>query len=176
MEKDCTKCGVSKSLDKFRKHKNGKFGRNSECKECQAIREKKYKDSHKKQISEYNIKWNEANREYTREYAKSYSKQRYQTDPIYRFKSNMRTHLNVRLKNYLKNKKGKTLDYIGCDWKTYINHLESQFTSKMTWDNYGKYWEVDHILPLSKGGSFHYTNCQPLTITENRSKYNKILY
>ena len=30
------------------------------------IREKKYKDSHKKQISEYNLKWNEANREYTR--------------------------------------------------------------------------------------------------------------
>ena len=114
MKKDCTKCGVSQSLDKFGKHKNGKFGRNSECKKCQAIREKKYKDSHKKQISEYNLKWNEANREYTREYAKSYSKQRYQTDPIYRFKAIC--YING-LKNYLKNKKGKTrmADCISCD-------------------------------------------------------------
>ena len=75
----------------------------------------------------------------------------------------MRSHINVRLKNYLKNKKGKTLDYIGCNWETYIDHLESQFTDKMNWENYGDVWEVDHILPISKGGTFHYTNTQPLT-------------
>jgi len=26
-------------------------------------------------------------------------------------------------------------------------HLESQFTSNMSWDNYGTYWVVDHIIP-----------------------------
>lgn len=26
-------------------------------------------------------------------------------------------------------------------------HLESQFTSEMNWDNYGTYWEIDHIIP-----------------------------
>jgi 5-methylcytosine-specific restriction endonuclease McrA len=45
----------------------------------------------------------------------------------------------------------------------------------MNWDNYGVDWEVDHIHPLSKGGSFHYTNTQPLTIEENRSKGDKLL-
>ena len=44
----------------------------------------------------------------------------------------------------------------------------------MNWGNYGTYWEIDHTFPLSKGGSFHYTNTQPLTIEENRSKGNKI--
>ena len=173
MEKNCTKCGVSKSLDKFGKHKNGKLGRNSECKECQALREKLYKDNHKSVIKEYNAKWKEENREYTREYAKKYSKVKYKTDPIYRFKSNMRTHLNVRLKGFLKRKEGKTLNYIGCDWETFITHLESQFDEKMTWENYGKYWELDHIKPLSKGGTFHFKNTQPLPVIENRRKYNK---
>ena len=26
-------------------------------------------------------------------------------------------------------------------------HLESQFTPEMSWDNYGSYWEIDHIIP-----------------------------
>ena len=43
----------------------------------------------------------------------------------------------------------------------------------MSWENYGIYWEIDHIKPLSKGGSFHYKNTQPLTIPANRSKSNK---
>ena len=174
MEKTCTKCGLSKPLDLFGKHKNGKLGRNSECKKCQAKRNYEYQSSRKEQIKEYNAKWNEANREKTRTYAREYSKHKYATDPIYRFKSNTRTHINVRLRNYLKTKKGKTLDYIGCDWETFINHIQSQFTKDMSWDNYGNYWELDHIIPLSKGGDFHYTNTQPLTVTENRSKYNRV--
>jgi 5-methylcytosine-specific restriction endonuclease McrA len=45
----------------------------------------------------------------------------------------------------------------------------------MNWDNYGKIWEVDHIYPTSKGGSFHYMNTQPLLISENRKKSNKLI-
>jgi len=29
-------------------------------------------------------------------------------------------------------------------------HLEKQFTKKMSWDNYGRYWHVDHRIPKSK--------------------------
>ena len=173
MEKNCTKCGVSKSLEKFGKHKKGIHGKNAECKQCQAKREKKYKDARKEHTKEYNLQYKTENREYTLKYATEYAKMKYNTDPIYRFKSNMRTHINVRLKNFLKKKKGKTLDYIGCDWQTFINHLESQFKSEMSWDNYGRYWELDHIKPLSKGGTFHFKNTQPLTVAENRYKSNK---
>jgi 5-methylcytosine-specific restriction endonuclease McrA len=46
----------------------------------------------------------------------------------------------------------------------------------MSWDNYGRdgYWEIYHIMPISKGGSFHYTNTQPLSITENQKKGNRL--
>lgn len=35
-------------------------------------------------------------------------------------------------------------------------------------------YEVDHIIPISKGGLHHQDNLQYLTITENRSKSNKL--
>lgn len=175
MDKECTKCRVSKPLEEFGKHKNGLLGRNSECKVCQAKREKVYKTENSQTIKEYNKKYKTQNKKYITEYNKKYLKERYKDDPIYRFTCNIRTHINVRLKNFLKSKNGSTLKYLGCNWDTFIKHIESQFTHGMNWENYGKnkYWEIDHIKPLSKGGSFHYTNCQPLPIDENRSKSNK---
>jgi 5-methylcytosine-specific restriction endonuclease McrA len=41
--------------------------------------------------------------------------------------------------------------------------------------NCPKGYEVDHIIPISKGGLHDISNLQYLTITENRRKNNKIL-
>tara|TARA_S200002703_G_scaffold56154_2_gene48757 strand:- start:43 stop:591 length:549 start_codon:yes stop_codon:yes gene_type:complete len=41
--------------------------------------------------------------------------------------------------------------------------------------NCPKGYEVDHIIPISKGGKHHPDNLQYLTIEENRRKANKIL-
>lgn len=46
-------------------------------------------------------------------------------------------------------------DKAGQHWETLVpytlqdlrQHLESQFTPLMSWDNYGSYWEIDHIIP-----------------------------
>lgn len=35
-------------------------------------------------------------------------------------------------------------------------------------------YEVDHKIPISKGGKHHFNNLQILTRTENRKKYNKL--
>jgi len=65
-----------------------------------------------------------------------------------------------------------------------VNHLENQFNEKMGWDNYGSYWQIDHIKPQSL---FKYNsvedqefkecwalkNLQPLEKTENNIKNNK---
>jgi hypothetical protein len=49
----------------------------------------------------------------------------------------------------------------------------------MSWENYGKVWEIDHIMPcaifdLTKADHqkrcFHFSNTQPLLIHVNRSK------
>lgn len=72
------------------------------------------------------------------------------------------------------------VDLIGCDIKTFKNHLESKFTSGMTWDNYGANgWQIDHIIPVSSFNlsdpeqqlkAFHYTNTQPLWWIDNVRK------
>lgn len=41
--------------------------------------------------------------------------------------------------------------------------------------NCPKGYEVDHIIPISKGGLHSIENLQYLTITENRRKSNKII-
>lgn len=94
--------------------------------------------------------------------------------------------LRNRLKNAIMNnfKKGKTIELLGCSIQEVKIYLEQQFTSDMNWSNYGKnkYWEIDHIKPcdsfdLSDENEqkicFHYTNLQPLSITQNRIKSNK---
>jgi len=72
----------------------------------------------------------------------------------------------------------------GCSVEYLKQHLESQFTEGMSWDNYGKF-HIDHILPcasfdLSKPSEqkkcFHYTNLQPLWAADNLSKGAKLCY
>lgn len=81
----------------------------------------------------------------------------------------------------------------GYHWEKLVNytlndlkrHLESKFTIWMNWDNYGSYWQIDHIKPVS---SFSYktfndsdfkkcwslSNLQPLEKEINFLKHNKI--
>ncbi len=119
---------------------------------------KEYRRTHKKQILKY-------------------EKERIKKDPYYKLVKNLRTYLYNALKNNFKSK--STMSLIGCDIEYLIFYLQSQFKKGMSWMNYGKYWEIDHIKPcalfdLSKKSEqlkcFNYKNLQPLTIKENRTK------
>lgn len=66
-------------------------------------------------------------------------------------KPEMRLHNNTaRLVRYsLKEAKGKchTEDLLGYSMVVLKKHIENQFDDKMSWDNYGSYWHIDHIKP-----------------------------
>ena len=82
-------------------------------------------------------------------------------------------------------KYGTTFDLIGCSSEFLRNHLKSQFTEGMTWENYGYYgWHIDHIKPCASFDlsdieqqklCFHYSNLQPLWAKDNMKKRNKII-
>lgn len=68
---------------------------------------------------------------------------------------------------------------IGCTKETLMFHLECQFDKGMTFDNYGKCWHIDHIIPLSwfdanikheRKIAINYINLRPLLASENISK------
>jgi hypothetical protein len=180
--KKCKKCDINKSLLEYCKRKDCKDGLHIYCKECQKVESNKYYSIHKKEHNDRTNSWSRKNKEYhmslmkpykeNKEYHREYNKKRMLVDPMYRLRHSVNALINHHLKY---NKISRSIEYLGCTIDEYKQHLESQFKYEMNWDNYGSYWEIDHIYPLSKGGSFHYTNTQPLTVKENRIKSDKVL-
>jgi hypothetical protein len=183
--KICKQCYIKKPLLSFSKHSKTKDKLQPKCKECErennkTLRQKnpnsKYYQQNKQYYKDYSKKWIEENKEkwdvYRREYQRNYNKSKYDSDPLYKLRMCVGTRIRLALKSQNKTKLGKTTDYLGCDYEHLKLHIESQFTEGMTWDNYGK-WEIDHITPVSKEGSHHYTNLQPLWEEDNLKKSNK---
>ena len=84
----------------------------------------------------------------------------------------------------VKNPRKTTKDFLGCTFQELKDHLESQFTEGMTWDNMGRGgWHIDHIIPcaffdLTKPSHqkvcFNWQNLQPLWEKDNCAKGDKI--
>lgn len=102
------------------------------------------------------------------------------------------TDLNFRISEILRSKIHKMLSnrnttyqrYIGCDINYLKKWIEFRFDKNMNWNNFGEYWQIDHILPINKFNfseekniqiCFHWTNLQPLSSLENKQKSDKLL-
>tara|TARA_B110000503_G_scaffold80718_1_gene123582 strand:+ start:47 stop:562 length:516 start_codon:yes stop_codon:yes gene_type:complete len=125
--------------------------------------------------------WRLDNKENLKEYNKQYGNERYNSDPLYKFKRvcRSRTYQAFKTKSWSKN--GSTEKLLGCDYKTAMNHIEKQFEPWMTWENHGE-WHIDHDTPLASANTieemtplFHYTNLVPLLAEDNIRKGDKIL-
>jgi len=112
-----------------------------------------------------------------------YNKQRRHSDHINKLQHNIRMSINAAFKRKTFSKQSKTTDILGCTINEFRQHIESQFESWMTWDNYGCKvplgpditWDLDHIIPISSAVTEddvkrlnHYTNFQPLCSYQNR--------
>lgn len=111
-----------------------------------------------------------------RAYMRKYMRTRWQTDPMFRLKMNLRTRISDALRHYKKSSSMERL--VGCSLGCLRNHLERQFLPGMSWENYGQ-WHVDHVrpcasfnlaLPEEQRLCFHYTNLQPLWAVDNMRK------
>ena len=164
------------------------------------IADKKWRDSNKEYLSQKSKNWYEQNKEHRKQYLKeyreknidrirevkrTYEKTKKANDPLYKLINNFRTAIYQVLKENNVKKNGHYFDILKYTPDDLINHLESKFTDKMTWDNYGE-WHVDHILPISffdikeiGDGEFmkclELKNLQPLWGDENIKKSNRIL-
>lgn len=111
-----------------------------------------------------------------------YLKKRRKKDHKFRLDSNMRTLIYHCLRGKKAGRKWK--DLVDYNIETLVAHLEKQFDDKMNWDNYGKYWWIDHIRPRSlfkykTSEDQDFKNCwalenlQPMEKIENIKKGNK---
>lgn len=181
----CKTCGEVKSFSDFREmgsrlNSKGSPMYNYECLDCSLLKGREKYNSlpqeEKQKIVDYSTQWRKENAEQARMSRKKYEKQ-----PKNRVARNIRR----RLKDFLKTKDNNFAQDIGCTRAELVQHLESQFSEGMSWDNYGSgengdhvgSWHIDHIIPLSKfNGKYpnHYTNLQPMWGKENISWGNKI--
>lgn len=104
-----------------------------------------------------------------------------------RLKKNTARAVRLALQRSGGSKMGEsTFDYLPYTVEELREHLEAQFDNKMSWDNWGTYWHIDHIFPQSRlpydsldhpnfQKCWALSNLQPLEAKANQSKGAKIL-
>ena len=198
--KKCTKCEEILELSKFYKKTDqmakGTDGLHSACKVCTNDRSgltkkqkeerkengKIYREKNKAKIAARNKKYVADNKEAVRARQNKYKRERRKNDPNFKLDNNLRGRVYNALHSQKLIKSRKTFDLIGCSVSFLKSYLAERFVDGMSWDNYGKEWEIDHIKPVSKFDlsdkeeqlkCFHYFNLQPLWRKDNRNKRAK---
>ena len=198
IDRNCSNC--SKKLINENQVKNRPI-----CKDCYNAKCKKYKSINKEKVVENNKQYYEDNKEKISEYYKDYYKEnkdiymennsnwrnknresinqkaneRFKNNPIARLVKNTRTRISILLKSHSL----QTIGLIDCNIEFLKKWLQSNFKENMTFDNYGTYWHVDHVIPCSLFDltnddeikhCFRWTNLQPLEAKKNLSKQDKL--
>ncbi len=105
-----------------------------------------------------------------------FNQRKLRLNPAYRVVSNVRSAIG----KFFKGKKSQTSErMLGCSFQDFRNHILNQLCGEMTPDNYGSFWHLDHIIPISAwdlsnpdhvAAANHYTNFAPLEALLNKSK------
>lgn len=157
----CPKCKEELSISCFAKNKTKKIGYSSLCKACFKVINKNFRINNRE-------KYNESNRKYY-----------YKT----RIKCVLRSRIRMALLYSSAVKTKKTFEYMQCTLEECKKWLEYQFNSNMSWENYGEYWHIDHVIPCAFFDlrnddeakiCFNWKNIRPLEANENIVKKDKI--
>jgi hypothetical protein len=189
------KAWAEKNKEKIRAQQRARYLANREAR--QARERERYRERREAalaQKAEYHRENADKRRAYAAEYrsrpdvkvAKAaymldYFRKRRATDPHYRMKAALHARLLQALRLYGNGEKyASTIDLIGCTIPELVIHLENQFESTMSWENYGRSgWHIDHKVPCSAFDltdpeqqkiCFHYTNLQPMWGVDNIRK------
>lgn len=193
--KICNCCGTKKVTVAF-------YGKRAICKDCYCLQKKRYYTAHREEylqrqktwrnenklhIARLQKSWRDANSEHIVRYHQiyrvthkqhrlQYVQDRLRGDLQYKMRHNLRRRFRHALSGG--HKAGSAVRDLGCSSDNLKRHLETQFKSGMSWDNYGE-WHIDHIKPLVSFDltkreellkACHYTNLQPLWKRENLEK------
>lgn len=178
--KDCRVCGNWQALIAFSRLKGVRDGLENRCKRCNSERSLAYYHRNSKLVNE--SRRTPEFRERMRPYHSAWEKRRRRENMNYKLTKYLRHRLWKEVRR--EDKAASALTLVGCSIGDLRDHLESQFQTGMSWENYGKGgWEIDHIRPCSSFNltdhdqqrtCFHYTNLQPLWAVDNWKKGSKV--
>ena len=179
--KICTKCKQEKALTEFHKDKQKRDGLTSSCKSCQKEGRAKYYVDNREAIAarqaEYYADNKEAKAAYRAEYylnnreAEVAYKAEYYSDPANNLRHRAVLSHNQSLRKVAAQNDGVKPFVCPEEAELIIEFLMAARTlSEQT----GIAFEVDHIVPISKGGQHCLSNLQCITRADNRAKGNKL--
>ena len=184
--------------------KKGKLELRTKCSECYAKakhnyevnrekileRSRKYKKDNKEVLDAKRKEYLKANKEYVQMREKVYwdqNRQRLNEMMADYQKNNVHIRLknkaSSRIRDYIR-KSMTTKEYMGCkDMQIVMEWLEFRFVEGMNWNNFGSYWQMDHVLPVKRFNMddpadvevcFSWKNLQPLERLANIAKHDKV--
>jgi 5-methylcytosine-specific restriction endonuclease McrA len=172
--KTCSKCGKIKTTEKFTKNTRYRDGLQSYCKQCMsnysnawnkknpAKRKaicKKWRDGNQRLVISLARSWNITNADKKREINRSWNK---------------RHNKQVRMmekSRYYKEKNAPGNGIIKNEW----DQLKEEYFNRCVYCGKVKKLELDHIIPISKGGAHEIINAVPACRTCNSRKNNNPL-
>ena len=100
----------------------------------------------KEKIKAQHKRWEAKNKEKKRAIGRKSSK-KWRSEPKNKLADNIRTAMWRSLHGLKGGRHWETL--VGYTLNQLKKHLEKRFVEGMSWENYGKYWNIDHIIPIS---------------------------
>lgn len=159
-KRTCNSCGKEFIIKYYR-------GKRKICLKCI---KKQWELNNPKNASEREKRWLQKNPEYMKNYLKTpkararinrYFRQLRKESPKFRLDQNIAAYIRQSLKG---KKAGIRREFLlNYTLEDLMKQLESQFDDKMSWENYGNYWEADHIKPKSL---FKYSSPEDLEFKE----------
>lgn len=188
--KQCTKCKEWKSLSEFAESKTSKDGLRYWCKECMAIRWKLWYQANKDKKRERDREYQRANPDKKREYNKRFREkspekasattQRWRENHPEEYKARSRTDgqrwyknnpeaVKVRSHRRRTHKINSSGNFTAEEWEA----LCKQYDYLCLCCKEQKPLTVDHVIPISKGGTNNIDNIQPLCQSCNCRKKDR---
>ena len=198
----CNKCEIVKPIELYRKYTDKENYYSKICKSCLNEMDKIRKKNLRKARLESFVQCEMCNEEkalkdfaklkkfykkkvclvcypnFLREQKNEWCNKESKSNPNYRLKKSLAARLRTVIL-----KTDATMNYIGCNIQYLREWFEYNFTEEMNWDNYGTYWSIDHIIPVSKFDlsndeeklkCWSWSNLIPVTVKFNSSKKDTI--
>src|SRR5208282_207774 len=165
---------TKKPIEELRIYRNDerkKWRKNNPEKAKEA--DKKNRENNPEKRAKIVKNWRNKNKDHVR----AYDREQLKINLEKRLRVALRTRLNNAIKRNTKS--GSAVRDLGCSIEFFISYIENKFVKGMSWNNWGKVWQLDHIKPLCDFDLedredclivLHCTNFQPLSIEDHKNK------
>lgn len=181
--KICKKCGAElpRTLEHFFRDSTHVDGLGSACKKCRGEAHQQYCAKNKEKLAHYQKEWHDRHLEYIKDYNK-------RNGPVYYQKNKTQIKLKQITYNreYIKTPHGRALDIAKKNKRKALKKLSGGAYTVEQWEACLLYFgnkcaytseilcaantNVEHVIPLAKGGTSFIWNIVPATVRANASK------